>query len=151
MITIDSALTTLDAARDTCPDPLDCVTERQRIAAQQRLRRIDSLRHELTAAQHAHGVAAERLAALEREAVPVADRLRQIAASLAELGEVDGHDHSPEGTARWRLRERLQHEQAQHAAYQRALDGRRAELTAREQDAHARLTQCLRAIAALEV
>jgi hypothetical protein len=150
-MTADAAFDALTRAREHAADPLDAPSERQRIAAQQRLRRIDWLGSELRAARHAHGVAAERVAALEREAEPVSARLQQIAASLAELGEVDGYDRSPEGTARWRLRERLQHEQTQHAAYQRSLDVRRAELVERERDAAARLDRTLRDVAALEV
>ena len=43
MIGIDTAYDTLSRARDVCPDPLDAPSERQRMAARQRLREIDQL------------------------------------------------------------------------------------------------------------
>ncbi|MCC7033833.1 MAG: hypothetical protein IT179_13490 [Acidobacteria bacterium] len=148
-MTADAALATLDAARETCPDPLDATSERERRARVQRLHRLDGLRAELKQAQQLHAAAAARLAALERDAAPVADRLRQIAAALVSLGDVDNYDHSPEGTARWRTREALIYEQQQHTAHAASLNRRRADLVQREAEALARLMRVLADIATL--
>lgn len=148
-MTADAAITTLDRARELCPNPLDCLTERQRRAAQQRLLRIDALRSEVKARQHEHRVAAERLAAVVRDIDPIQQRQRQIDAEIADLGTIDGFDHSVAMTARWRQREALQAEQQRHAAYLRALTTRRDDLVQREADAHARLTRVLADIATL--
>lgn len=151
MIAHDDAVDALERARERCPNPLDALTERDRRAAQSRLLTINRLVDELRGVQHAHRVAAERLAAVIRDMDPIRQRIEQIDAEIVALGDINGYDHSVAETQRWRRREALQAERQRHDAYRRALTTRREDLVQREQTAHAHLLRVLASITALGV